>query len=245
MNTNALILAFGTVLLVSTAISLIYGISRGTIQSFFWGDQNVSRGLSASMMLTSSFSLNGLLYQAWLGFSIGWWSLLVQAVWCAGFVVLAFNAPRFRELLNRGTMHGIIASRFGTFAGKIAAVASVLGFSILIGWESVVGATVLKNATGAGDLVYIVLPLVLVFVASFYTSTGGLRGNAAVNAVQNIFKVAVLTLGAILILSDNPLGLSALYSAPAAGTSLTTAIVNLGGVALLANLAFSFFLASG
>ena len=241
MNSNSLVFAFGAAVLVSIAISLFSGIQKGTIQSFFWGDQKISFGLTASLILTSSFSLNGLLYQAWLGFSIGWLSLLVQAVWCAGFVILVSNVPRFQNILGRGTMHAIIASRFGNRAGKLAAIASIVGFAILVGWESVVGATLLKNAVGANTVVYIALPLALVVVASLYTSTGGLRGNAIVNAVQNVFKGLILISSAILLVKVSPLGWGALSESHAARTNWDSAVQSLGGIALLSNFVFSFF----
>src|SRR5579864_3958832 len=190
MTSSTILIAFGAVLIVSIVLSWVFAPRNPTIQSFFWSDQRLSSWLTTSLMLSGSFSLNGLLYQTWLGFLIGWWSLLIQAVWCAGFVLLTLKAPRFQKILNEGTMHGIIGERFGATATQISAVASILGFSGLIGWEAMTGATVLRNMSGINDALYYALPIAVAVLAGLYTSAGGLRGNAYVNLVQNIAKGA-------------------------------------------------------
>lgn len=242
MATNVAVAAFALVLFACVIIAVFLARPKPTIFSFFWGDQRISWGLATSLLLTGSFSLNGLLYQAWLGYTIGWWSLAVQTVWCLSFVFLALNAPKFQTLLSRGTMHGVIASRFGSAAGRTAAFASIVGFSILIGWETVVGATLLKNISGTSDEIYILTPIALALVASLYTALSGLRGDAYINAGQNILKTVVLGLAAFcLLLWGTKSGFPALWSAPSAAIDFTGAVTALGGIALIANLAFSAF----
>lgn len=242
---TSIILAFGVVLLVSVVLSLFASRQKPTIQAFFWGDRKLSPGLVASLILTSSFSLNGMLYQTWLGYKIGWWSLAVQLFWCTSFAFLAFNIDRFRDALGVGTMHGIIGARFGPRAALVAALASVLGFAILIGWEVVVGATVLGNVAGVSSSLAVWLPISLGLLAAAYTSMGGLRGNARANVAQNIFKSLALIAGlvALLALAGATLGDfgTVLREAPSSSITFPQATLALGGWALTANFAFSLF----
>ncbi|HEV7227746.1 hypothetical protein [Brevundimonas sp.] len=232
-------MAFTLVMGACLVLSWMIGSSKPTIQGFFWGDQKISWRLSLSLILSSSFSLNGLLYQAWLGYLIGWWALLIQLVWCSSFVLLGYFSRKFRGLLDQGTMHGVIGSRFGVGAMKVAAFASVLGFAILIGWEAVVGATVIQNFVGQNATIYLATPLALVLISSLYTGTGGLRGNAIINAAQNIFKIVILCGAAYYIFALPPASGSIFQAAKP--VDLLTAIGLLGGVALAANLTFSLF----
>lgn len=240
MSAPSLVLVFAAVMAACLSISWLFGRSNGTIHSFFWGDQRLPWGLTISLILSSSFSLNGLLYQAWLGYLVGWWSLLVQLVWCSSFVLLAFLSRRFAGLLDVGTMHGAIGVRFGEGAKRVAAVSSTIGFAVLIGWEAVVGSTVLQNLSGDNQVLYIALPLALVIISSLYTGSGGLRGNAYINALQNALKIIALIWAAILLF-DMAGGASGVSAAPVAGLTAAAAAALLGGAALWANMTFSAF----
>ena len=237
MTEETLIGIFATVLAMCLVLGWLFRQVRPTIQGFFWGEQKLDPPLSINLLLSSSFSLNGLLYQTWLGFLIGWWSILIQLVWCGGFLFLIRNAEKFKTLLVSGTMHGVIGSRFGPGAAKAAAGASILGFAILIGWEAVVGATVLKGFGGLNAAAYFVLPLVLVFIASLYTGAGGLRGNALLNLLKNALKVIALVVALIFLIVL--VGPSQFFTSEASTIGLNEAVLALGGVALGANLLFS------
>ena len=102
-------------------------------------------------------------------------------------------------------MHGIIGASFGKSAARLAALASSLGFGILIGWEAVVGATVLKSMSGIPKEISFALPLVAAILAGFYTSAGGLRGNAGVNLVQNFAKAVILIAAVGALILEAPL----------------------------------------
>ncbi|HEX8300263.1 hypothetical protein [Sphingomonas sp.] len=136
-------------------------------------------------------------------------------------------------------MHGVIGSRLGEGAARLAAFASVVGFAVLIGWEAVVGATVLKNFSGVSPTAYFLLPVVLVFISSLYTGSGGLRGNALINLAQNAIKIFALIFAAFVLLAL--VGTDALFESRAATTGAYDAFMALGGVALAANLIFSLF----
>lgn len=137
-------------------------------------------------------------------------------------------------------MHGVIGSRFGGIAARVAALASILGFSVLIGWESVVGATLLRQVLKTDNVFLTFAPILLVAIAAAYTAVGGLRVNARLNAGQNILKSVLLVIAAAVLILNAPTGISSL-TGPQAMKSLGEAVTVLGGIGLIANLAFSFF----
>lgn len=55
--------------------------SQGPLQGFLLADQGLSKQSVVTLLFSTSFSLNGLLYQAWLGYQIGLWAILVQLAW--------------------------------------------------------------------------------------------------------------------------------------------------------------------
>jgi Na+/proline symporter len=245
MNQEMMFAVFGGTLLLFLSISVMFRQPAGTIQQYYWGGNSLSVGNVASLILSNSFSMNGLLYQVWLGFLIGWWSLAIQAIWCAGFFILIYRSSSINGEVGRGTIHFAIERYFGRRAGSIAAIASTIGFAGLIGWESVVGATFLKNAahgaSGISNSLYIVLPLLLALVASFYTRNGGLKGNGTLNLMQNGLKMAALIAAAAYLLVTSPMGFGVLSKSNSANIGLGTAVVAIGGgVALFVNGLFSF-----
>lgn len=138
-------------------------------------------------------------------------------------------------------MHGIIGVTFGPTAAKVAALASFLGFSALIGWEAVVGSSVLRNLINTSPSLIYILPVSVAVMAGLYTSAGGLRGNAAVNFFQNILKGLILLTATYFLIDESPSKWFALTNSPAAHIGPINALATLGGIALLANLAFSLF----
>jgi Na+/proline symporter len=245
MTTQYIFYVFGGTLLFFLFISLLFRSKRGTIQDYYWGGNSLSVGNVSSLILSNSFSMNGLLYQAWLGYIIGWWSLGVQLVWCLGYSLLLMRSERIAKEVSEGTIHHAIETHFGAKAGVVAAIASTIGFAGLIGWESVVGATFLKTLStdgqGVSNSFYIILPLMLALVASFYTRNGGLKGNGSINLIQNALKIGALSAATIYLLVANPLGFGVLVSSNAAQVGLTEATIAIGGfVAFSVNLLFSF-----
>lgn len=228
--------AFAFTVVIFLVLSLFKTTRPGTIQQYFWGDGKLSQRSVVSLLLSNSFSLNGLLYQVWLGYLIGWWSIGIQLVWCASFVVLMCRPERLASIIHRGTLHGVVAERFGTRAGKLAALASIIGFAGLIGWEAVVGATLLRQFGGVSVALFVVLPILLALVSAYYTRSGGLHGNGRMNLIQNRFKALVLIGAAcalVFFLSEHGL------ASPGSNKTLCEALTALGGVALVANLSFS------
>jgi len=51
---------------------LVYNAKHpATVYDFLLSEQKISPGLVSNLLLSTSFSLNGMLYQIWLGYQIG------------------------------------------------------------------------------------------------------------------------------------------------------------------------------
>lgn len=190
----------------TVVLSLLIGAwgrrrSSGTLVSFFWGDHNFTAAQGAHLNLSTSFAINGVLYSAWLGYKAGWASLLPQLIWCAGFLFLARYAKRLAHLSRTGTLHGNIGYVFGTWAARWAAIASIVGFTLLFGWELYIGASMFNAVMPShSPNVEAMLYFSLAAIAAIYCMLGGLRGNLLANQFQNYLSgiallVAIVYLG--------------------------------------------------
>ena len=95
MNWKLALLALATVAVVSLAAGFVgarrYSQQRydGPLQDFLLASKGLERGSLIQLLLSTSFSLNGMLYQIWLGYKIGLWALLVQGFWVLSYFWLA------------------------------------------------------------------------------------------------------------------------------------------------------------
>lgn len=184
----------------TVALSLIIGAwgrrkSSGSLVGFFWGDNNLTAAQGTHLNLSTSFAINGIVYSAWLGYIGGWASVLPQLVWCGGFLFLAKYARRLGHLSRTGTLHGNIGYVFGERAAKLAALASIIGFTLLFGWELYIGSSMFKAVMQSQSATLeTILYLSLGAIGAIYCMLGGLRGNLHANQVQNY-----LSGGAVLL----------------------------------------------
>ena len=215
-----------------------------TLRSFFWADQELSAWQAAMLMLATSLSLNGLLYQSWLGYKVGIYSAVIQIFWCAGFILLYFRADRFFEL-TKDTIHGQFHATYGKTAGVVAAIASTAGFASLAGWELSIAASLLRSSFHIPKNQTIYLLLLFAFIPALYTLRGGLRGNVRINIFLNLLAcIGIVALIIHLLYQYNAAGMFPLTSSEITSRSklsIGDAITALGGAAIISNLLFSFF----
>lgn len=187
---------------ITLSLLVVWWVARPqSIRAFFIGDSSLSSAESTQLFLSSSFSLNGVLYQTWLGYSIGIASLWLQVAWCASYLLLAARVEPYTTLFRDTTLHGAIRKTSTLRASQLAAVASIVGFAIQLGWELAVGVQVFaSNGTGSASssLVGWFITLILALLAATYTAMGGLKGNVVANILQN--GVAVLALIALIVI---------------------------------------------
>ena len=220
-------------------------VAQRTVSSFYWGNRTLNPWQSAMLMLATALSLNGLLYQAYLGYSVGIWSAAIQLVFCAGYIFLFVFARRFRDL-SENTLHGQFRNSYGHAAGVIAAISSFLGFASLAGWEFSIFGSLLANTLNLGSTTIFFGMYVVALLPALYSIRGGLRGNANVNTAFNMISYIVV-IGAIAYLAyafsqSGQLQISSAALVPRLKLNFGDAVVALGGIgALASNFLFSFF----
>lgn len=215
--------------------------SKGVLQDYLLADGTLTRWPVLNLLLSSSFGINTMLYQGYLGATVGWWGLVVQAAWSAGFFFLLPYVDVIRDDLG---LHHFLGQYFGKGTRKTAALASLLGITIFLGWETSIehdslfgilslyvhdpqahaAATWLLAGTVGGCLLYTVI--------------GGLRSNGWANGAQNVLKFVAfsgVTVGLASAFINR--GSSVLHATFPSMQAMTT---NLGWLGLLSSIAFGF-----
>lgn len=231
---SQLVIGFVTMVVLSFLIGTFARRKGDTIRNFFYGDNTLSVNHVVNLILSTSFSMNGMVYQTWLGYSIGWAAVLMQVIWCLSFILLSKKAIKVQNLINKyGTLHGSIASQFGAKTGKVAAVATVIGFTMLVGWELIVGTSLFSAvAPNSVELKYILI-FVLAGIGGIYTISGGLKGNLYANIFQNWFGVLSMVFICFFFYFTNKSNSSISLG------SLKDLFVNIGVVGFITNAVFS------
>src|SRR5688572_10570175 len=119
-NKSIIIIGVSVMLLASLTTSLLRSKRGLGLVSFFYADKKLKVSQVTHLLLSSSFAMNGLLYQTFLGFKIGWAAIILQIIWCLSFILLSSKAGKIKKLTNNGTLHTAISSFFGPTAGKLA-----------------------------------------------------------------------------------------------------------------------------
>ncbi|OGO87116.1 MAG: hypothetical protein A2Y24_05915 [Clostridiales bacterium GWE2_32_10] len=61
----------------------------GDLDKYFLGGREVATKRASNLLISTSFGANAILYAAWLGYTMGFWAILIQAAWCLSFLLLA------------------------------------------------------------------------------------------------------------------------------------------------------------
>ena len=226
---------------ITVMLSVLLGVARHrrqpTLPGFFYANYNLGPGATTNLLLSSPLSVNGILYQAFLGYAIGWAAVFTQVAWCISYLWLRSYRKQIREQAKSRTLHGAIGLRFGIGTERAAALASLIGFTLLFGWEIIVGTAILSSAAPNRPLVFWLIALGLALVAAAYTMTGGLRGNVRANRLQNL--VACLSLIVLTVYLFYWSQTHAGAAGPFDGGSISRLVTVLGIGGLLTNIAFS------
>jgi hypothetical protein len=179
--------------------------SERPIQDFLLAGNSLGRASVISLLLSTSFGLNSLLYQVWLGYSIGAWALVAQGAWAMSFVLLSYFSDTVRQY---NSLHDLIGHHFTISSRVIAGICSIVGIMYLMGWEVSIAKVTLEHAfieTEGSELVGVssrasILIFGIVGGCLGYTLLGGLRGNANIDGLLNLFKlISILILSIIAI----------------------------------------------
>jgi hypothetical protein len=138
----------GTIVVLGVFFSVLSYRSRQqkrwTVYEFFLASRSLRPSLVTSLLVSGSFSLNGMLYQIYLGYKIGIWGLLPQVAWAISFILLARYSARLGQ--SRG-LHDFLGYVFSPSTRKLAALCSVAGLSLQVGWEYSVAKSAFASLT--------------------------------------------------------------------------------------------------
>jgi Na+/proline symporter len=234
-------IVIGTIIVLGVLFTGLSFVSRKqkrrTVYEFFLASRSLRPSLITSLLVSGSFSLNGMLYQIYLGYKIGIWGLLPQVAWAVSFVLLAKFSSR---LAGSNGLHDFLGRVFSPATRKVAALCSIAGLSLQIGWEYSVAKSAFSSLTNPhlNEIATVALVGAVFAICTFYTMVGGLRSNSVTDLLQNLIKGACFAcLGVFGYLA---IGSSHGYSVWASAfPSPSAAIVEFTISGLLANLAFS------
>ncbi|MBL8399189.1 MAG: hypothetical protein JNL84_13785 [Candidatus Accumulibacter sp.] len=211
--------------------------TTGPLREYLLAANELPRLRVLNLLWAASFSVNGMLYQTYLGYKIGFWALLTQAAWALSFYWLSRYTERIR---SSDGLHGALGAKFHPSLKPIAAVFSILSAMALIGWEFNVLQSTFRGLIPSGPTKSMdqgsLIALGIVFSCVFYTILGGMRANALADIIQSFLKVLGFSLLLILLYVNlTKPGASHFEKLPDFDQAI--AVLTLGG--LLTNLAFS------
>jgi len=241
MAWNTALWATGIVLTLALVLAAISKVIKQSspeqpLTEYLLANTKLTRLPVISLLLSSSFGLNAILYQVWLGYSIGMWGLIIQTVWAASFWLLSFHVKKIRQ---QRSLHGLLGEHFGPTTRIIAGICSIIGIMLLMSWETEIGRTTLfglLTASGEGKAESVKAAsewLIggIVFGCMIYTILGGLSGNAYADIGLNSLKIAaVLLVMAFLFQRENT---------PITWNALFPSINSMGWYGILTNVVFS------
>jgi Na+/proline symporter len=244
MDWTAAVRALAAVTIISVIAGFVgrrKGEYRGPLSDYLLASQGLESRSVVQLLLSGSFSLNGMLYQVWLGYTIGLWALVVQGAWALGYVLLG---PFSSSILESKSLHSFLANRFGEKTRVLAGLCSIIGFTILVGWEFNVGLTTFEglftiHGQPPARTATFIFTVAVVFASFLYTAMGGLRGDAFANFIQNVIKGSVFGLMiALLVVVARTLPVNGELKT-AFFPSFSQVIANLTWFGLITNIAFS------
>src|SRR5882672_8170029 len=130
-------------LLVLTVISALGAATQrspssesGPLRTFLLAGNSLKKYSVVNLLWSTDFSLNGMLYQIWLGYQVGAWALVTQAAWAGSYLLLARYSPR---IASSDSLHRALGASFGPGTRLVTGIFSIVGAMALIGWEFSVG----------------------------------------------------------------------------------------------------------
>lgn len=202
--TNILIVM--TIILCGFSFYVIYAsrVREGSwkIYNFFIAGQQLPPHLAGQVYWGNSLALgNGIVFFATLTVFWGPAALWVQVPWCIGMYILGrYAAPHIALATQKHTIHGFLDFNIGFKSRYIASVVTSFGFILNMGFEVMVGATLLTLLASREDLMLPALLILALFFAA-YCNIGGYRANAKTDKIQNILGLIVVSTLVIYIWS--------------------------------------------
>ena len=182
------------------------------VEEFFVAGRNIGVPLFAQTSWGSSFAFgNSIFYAAWLGYTMGLSALWLQGLWAIGMCCYALLLPRLIPFTGNYTLHGFLGSQYGRWCRWIASVVSVIGLTILLGFEVSFAAQYFTRITGLIHFEWIVVVVAATFFATF-CSIGGFKANSITDRISNYLGASTLILLIVVLSIKNRGPISAAIS---------------------------------
>ena len=201
-----------------------------TFASFFLGGGDIGNYLTANNNWGICFAFaNAMWYYAFLGYYYGIYVFLLQIAWSVAVIFLGKYLTSYLRASKDGTIHGFIGHYYGTRTSLLAATATILGYTLNIGFELFYSAHLLVTSAGIPDYELMVAVLLALFVGG-YCVVGGYRSSVVTDPMQNWLGVLALLilLGLVLPAVYQKSSFHALFSLANTtypGTSFITGVV--------------------
>ena len=185
------------VVFIATALTSLLGYPevrrRGVLGDYLLAGGGLTRVPVLNLLVSTSFGLNTMFYQGYLGATVGYWGLVVQLAWAGGFFLLRGHVDAIREYHG---LHHFLGRNFGITTQVVTALFSLTGITFFLGWETSIGTDTLagiltQSQSVVGTSAQIAAEWLVFGITVgclLYTLLGGLRGNAKANIVQNVLK---------------------------------------------------------
>ena len=185
-----------------------------SFSTFFLGGGGVGEYLTANNNWGICFAYaNAMWYYAFLGYYYGFYIFLLQVAWSAGVVFLAKQITKYLSASRDGTVHGFIGHYYGTRTSLLAAIATIIGYTLNIGFEIFYSAHLLVISVGIQKYELFTAILIAFFVGG-YCVIGGYRSSVVTDPIQNWLGVLslLILLGLVLPPVFRTSSLGALFS---------------------------------
>jgi hypothetical protein len=111
-------------------------LAMDSFGTFFLGGGKVGEHLTANNNWGICFAFaNAIWYYAYLGYYYGLYILFLQVAWSVAVVFIAWHIGQYLVASDDGTVHGFISHHYGARASVLAAVATLIGYTLNVGFE--------------------------------------------------------------------------------------------------------------
>lgn len=236
---NISLICFLGVFIITTVLairSFTMAKDSNPLKDYILGGSQLGGTSVISLLLSTSFGLNSIFYQIYLGYQVGIWSLLPQFAWGLSYILLGRYSF---EIKKNKSLHELIGKKSGTTARTVAGFLTLIGIMFLMGWEVSIGSSTFKSTYAEegltnGEYLSKILSIAIVGGCLVYTVLGGLKGNAIADKFLNLVKILIFSGIAIVLLNYKSANFyEDLFP------SWNTMITNLGYPGLISNLIFS------
>ncbi len=171
-------------------------IKMDSFNTFFLGGARIGERLTTNDNWGLCFAFaNAIWYYSYLGYYFGLYVFLIQLSWSIGVVFIAWQLQRYLAGSKDGTVHGFISHTYGVRASLLAAIATLIGYTLNIGFEIFYSAHLLVTSLGGIKYELLLAISIAIFVGG-YCIIGGYLSNVVSDPLQN--KLALFSQIAII-----------------------------------------------